>query len=159
MNVSYLPTTPVTITSKAKVPVIFLLANLFVSISSAGEVDARFDGKWIGVETFPLTTAPYKLVSKVPQVTTVIAIAQSGKMLIVLSGFVPGRYPMISPKSGGNILIFRGANGRGEGRNDCRLELSADGNTFKEFGSVAIFVSRRGFVSAQVYGTFHRVSE
>jgi hypothetical protein len=147
------------ITSSAKVLVIFLLTNLFVSIASAGEVDARFDGKWIGVETFPLTTAPYKLTSKVPQVTTVIAIAQSGKVLVVLSGFIAGRYP-ISPKSGGNILIFRGANARGEGRNDCRLKLSADGNTFEEMGSVIVRVRPpQGFVSAQVYGTFHRVSK
>ena len=122
-------------------------------------MDARFDGKWIGVETFPLITAPYKLVSKVPQVTTVIAIAQSGKMLVVLSGFVPGRYPMISPKSGGNILIFSGGNGF-RGRKYCRLKLSADGNTFEEMGSVVMRArSPWPLVSAQVYGTFHRVSK
>jgi hypothetical protein len=146
-----------TITLKAKVPVIFLLTNLFVSIVSAGEVDARFDGKWIGVEIFPLTTAPYNWVLKVPQVTTVIGIAQSGKMLGVLSGFVPGRYS-ISPKSGGNILIFSGGNGI-EGRNDCRLELSADGDTIKEIGSVAMFLHEGVRVTTQVYATFHRVSE
>jgi hypothetical protein len=146
------------ITSKAKVPVIFLLTNLFVSIASAGEVDARFDGKWIGVETFPLTTAPYKLTSKVPQVTIVIAIAQSGKVLVVLSGFIAGRYP-ISPKSGGNILIFSGGNGF-QGRKYCRLKLSADGNTFEEMGSVVMRArSPWPLVSAQVYGTFHRVSK
>jgi len=145
------------ITSKAKVLVIFLLTNFFVSIASAGEVDAHFDGKWVGVEIFPLTSKPYSLLSKVPQVETVIAIARSGTMLGVLSGFVPGQYP-ISPKSGGKTLIFHGGNGK-EGRNDCRLELSADGNTFKEMGSVVISVPPRGFVTAQVYGTFHRVSE
>jgi hypothetical protein len=146
-----------TIVLKAKVPVIFLLTNLFVSIASAGEVDARFDGKWIGVEIFPLTTAPYKLLSKVPRVTTVIGIAQSGKMLGVLSGFIPGRYS-ISPKSGGNILIFSGGNGI-EGRNDCRLKLSADGNTIKESGSVDMSLHSGVRVSTQVYATFHRVSE
>ena len=140
------------ITSKAKVPVIFLLTNLFVSIASAGAVDARFDGKWIGVEIFPLTSKAYSLLSKVPRVTTVIAIAQSGTMLGVLSGFVPGQYP-ISPKSGGNILIFYGSNGSDE-RKYCRLKLSADGNTLDEFGPV-IF---HGFC-AQVYGTFHRVGK
>jgi hypothetical protein len=145
------------ITPKAKVPVIFLLTNLFVSIASAGEVDARFDGKSIGVEIFPLTTAPYKWLLKVPQVTTVIGIAQSGQMLGVLSGFVRGRYS-ISPKSGGNILIFRGDNGS-EGRNDCRLELSADGNTIKESRSVDMSLHSEVRVSTQVYATFHRVSE
>jgi hypothetical protein len=129
----------------------------WTSIASGGEVDTRFDGKWIGVEIFPLTSKPYSLLSKVPRVTTVIAIAQSGTMLGVLSGFVPGQYP-ISPKSGGKTLIFHGGNGK-EGRNDCRLELSADGNTFKESGSVVIFVPPRGFASAQVYATFHRVME
>src|ERR1700736_2468509 len=145
------------ITSKAKVPVIFLLTNPFVSIASAGEVDARFGGNWIGVEIFPLTVPGFKW--KVPQRTTVISIAESGKLLAVMSGFVPGRY-LISPKSGGNILIFRGPNSIGEGRNDCRLELSADGNTFKEMGSVVVRVAGPWrFVSAQVYGTFHRASK
>ena len=129
----------------------------WASIASAGEVDTRFDGKWIGVEIFPLTSKPYSLLSKVPRVTTVIAIAQSGTLLGVLSGFLPGRYS-ISPKSGGNTLIFSGSNGS-EGRSDCRLKLSADGDTFKEIGSVVISVPPRGFSSAQVYGTFHRVSE
>jgi hypothetical protein len=46
---------------------------------SAGEVDARFDGKWIGVEIFPLTSPGFKW--KVPQVTIVIVIEQSGKVL------------------------------------------------------------------------------
>jgi hypothetical protein len=78
-------------------------------------------------------------------------------MLGVLSGFVPGRYS-ISPKSGGNILIFRGGNGIEE-RNDCRLELSADGNTIKESGSVFTALHSEVRVATQVYATFHRVSE
>jgi len=134
----------------------FPLTNLFVSIASAGEVDARFDGKWIGVEIFPLTTT-HNWLLKVPQVTTVIGIAQSGKMLGVLSGFVPGRYS-ISPKSRGNILIFSGGNNI-EGRNVCRLELSADGDTIKESGSVAMPLHEGVRVSTQVYATFHRLSE
>jgi len=113
-------------------------------------VDARFDGKWVGVENFRLTEPGRSW--KVPQVTTVIGIAQSGKMLGVLSGFLPARY-LISPKSGGNILIFYGSNGSDE-RKYCRLKLSADGNTLDEFGPV-IF---HGFC-AQVYGTFHRVGK
>jgi hypothetical protein len=145
------------ITSKTKVPVIFLLTNLFVSIASAGQVDPRFDGKWVGVETFQSTTR--RLTWKVPQVTTVIGIAQSGNMLGVLSGFVPGHYS-ISPKSGGNILIFSGGNGF-EGRQYCRLKLSADGNTFEEMGLVIVHARspKQWFVPAQVYGTFHRVGK
>jgi hypothetical protein len=130
---------------------------VWVSSASAGQVDARFDGKWIGVETFPLTEPRYRW--KTPQRTTVIGIAQSGKVLNVLSGFLPGLYPQISPQSRGNTLIFSGGNGV-EGRKYCRLKLSADGNTFDEMGSVVVYVRDLDpyhIVTAQVYGTFHRV--
>jgi hypothetical protein len=145
-----------TITSKAKVPVTFLLTNLLVSIASAGEVDARFDGKWAGLEAFRSTTPG--LTWKVPQRATVIEISRSGKVLNVLSGFVPGFYP-VSPRSGGNILIFYGGNGF-EGRKYCRLKLSADGKTLEELGAVVVAV-RRPYqtTSAAVYGTFHRVGK
>jgi len=147
------------ITSKAKVIVILLLTILFVSMASAGQVDPRFDGKWVGVEIFRLTDPGYTW--KTPQRTTVIGIAQSGKVLAVLSGFVPGLYPQISPKSGGNVLIFEGGNGF-EGRKYCRLKLSPDGNTFEEMGSVVVRVNVDpwyNYATAQVYGTFHRVGK
>jgi hypothetical protein len=131
-----------------------LLISAVVSIGSfsalAGEIDPRFDGKWVGVENFRLTEP--NATWKTPHVTTVMGIAQSGKMLGVLSGFLPARY-LISPKSGGNILIFYGGHDSDE-RKYCRLKLSADGNTLDEFGPV-IF---HGF-STQVYGTFHRVGK
>jgi len=147
------------ITSKAKVPVIFLLTSLLVSIASAGQVDARFDGKWTGVETFPglLRYSNGTFLQR----TTVIEISQSGKVLNVLSGFVPGLYPQISPQSGGNTLIFSGGNGF-EGRKSCRLKLSTDGNTIEEMGTVVIGVRSPkfpGFTSATVYGTFHRIGK
>ena len=137
---------------------ILLLTNFFVSIASAGQVDPRFDGKWVGLEAFR-STIP-RMTWKVPQVRTVIGIAQSGTVLGVLSGFLPGRYPQISQQSGGNTLIFWGGNGF-EGRKYCRLKLSADGNTFDELGSVVVHLrSPKGwFVDAQVYGTFHRVGK
>jgi hypothetical protein len=145
------------ITSKAKVLVTFLLTGLFVSIASAGQVDPRFDGEWVGLELFRSTT-PW-MSWKTPQWKTVIGIAQSGKMLGVLSGFLPGRYS-ISEKSDGNTLIFYGSIGR-QGRNECTLKLSADGNTFEEMGRVVVHArSPKGFfVPAQVYGTFHRVGK
>ena len=81
------------------------------------------------------------------------------RFLDVVEGFVPGLYPQISPKSGGNVLIFSGGNGF-EGRKYCRLKLSTDGNTIEEMGTVVIRVRSPkfpGFTSATVYGTFHRV--
>jgi hypothetical protein len=146
------------ITSKVKVPAIFLLMSLFVSIASAGQVDPRFDGKWVGVEIFRPASS-VRVTWKTPQVKTMIGIAQSGQMLGVLSGFLPGRYS-ISPKSDGNTLMFYGSNGR-QGRNECTLKLSADGNTFEEMGRVVVHVhSPKGwFVPAQVYGTFHRAGK
>jgi hypothetical protein len=145
------------ITAKAKVIVIVLLTILFVSIASAGQVDPRFDGKWVGLEAFRSTTVGVSW--RVPQRPTVIGIAQSGKALAVLSGFLPGRYPQISTQSGRNILIFYGSNGFEE-RKYCRLKLSADGNTFEEMGSVIIRVRAPGYLMpAQVWGTFHRVGK
>jgi hypothetical protein len=145
------------ITSKARVIAVVLLTNFFVSIASAGQVDPRFDGKWAGLEAFRSTTP--RVSWRIPQRPTVIGIAQSGKILAVLSGFLPGRYPNISPQSRGNTLIFYGSDGFEE-RKYCRLKLSADGNTFEEMGGVIVRVHAPGYLMpAQVWGTFHRVGK
>jgi hypothetical protein len=138
-----------------------------LSGASAGQLDPRFDGKWAGVETFQVHNAYQEWQSGPPQFTTVIAIANSGRMLGVVSGKYIGRFE-VSPKSGGNILIFGGA---GIGRNECRLTLSADGKTLKEDGLAALSASStlylashiptnwKSLVWAQIYGTFHRVGK
>jgi hypothetical protein len=126
------------------------------SIASAGRVDSRFDGKWIGKETYTYHMGREQAYI---QATTVIGIAEGGQLFGVLSGFGTGRYE-VSPKSSGNILIFRQAKApKGSqfsvGRTECKLVLSTDGNTFKEDG-VAAMPLGRGLMLCQVWGTFHR---
>ncbi|MGH8101884.1 MAG: hypothetical protein ACREIW_11355 [Chthoniobacterales bacterium] len=133
------------------------LVTLFVSVASAGQVDSRFDGKWIGVETFKYrsyASAP-RLLTYYLRSTTVIGIADSGTMFGVLSGFAPGRYE-VSPKSDGRTLIFQQPNLNGPiiylGRKRCALKLSSDGNTLKEEGFAIL---NRG-LTAEVWATFRR---
>jgi hypothetical protein len=143
---------------KTQLHAILLLATLFVSAAPAGEVDPRFDGKWIGVETLKYRVLRYVYYI---QSTTVIGIADSGKMFGVLSGFAPGRYE-ISPKSSGRTLIFQVPNTKEDtlvyqGRQHCTLTLSSDGNTVKEYGNAILSPRSHGAsLSAEVYATFRR---
>lgn len=76
----------------------------------AGEVDPRFNGRWVGVEVFKYFNPGYR---HYVRVNAVIGIADSGKMFGVLSGFAPGRYE-ISPKSSGRTLIIHAPNTKGD---------------------------------------------
>lgn len=144
--------------------VCFLLLTT-ASVAFAGQIDPRFDGQWVGVETLLPPSGNVRWAHQNPQVKTVFLISNSGQIVRVLSGFVPGRY-WVEPKSAGNTLLISGSNARA-GRNLCRLELSADGNTIKESGIGAI-ISRHanvdGFsnmpiagMTMQLYATFKRV--
>src|SRR5437016_3965752 len=85
---------------KAKFLSIFLLC--FASALSAGEIDPRFDGKWVGSEKFSYRAGGNTITAPSP----VIGIAEHGKLLGVLSGWVAGRYE-VSPESRGNRLVYR----------------------------------------------------
>ena len=132
-------------------------AAFFVCVAIAGEVDPRFDGKWVGSEKFSYPAGGTTITARSPN--TVIGIAEHGKMLGVLSGWVAGRYE-ISPESRGNTLIYRMA-GRKQssspGREECKLVLSPDGNTLEETGhATLVFGAAREPTRCQVSATFHR---
>lgn len=127
--------------------------SMAVGSISAGNVDPRFDGKWIGIEKYKYGRQHYIYWV---QATTVIGIADSGKMVGVLSGFAPGRY-QVSLDSSGRTLIFKQPDIDGGkhvyiGRTHCKLSLSSDGNTLKEQG-YAIWAPG---IPAEVWATFHR---
>jgi len=148
---------------------VILLILLIVSSASivrANQVDPRFDGTWVAIEVFYPSYGPFDWVGAIPQERAVIAISNSGQNLRVVSGFVPGAY-WISPKSGGNTLVFYGSN-QIEGRKECRLELSKDGNTLKESGFVLFHIKPvvdaqhniiASTVSVPVVATFHRAGK
>jgi hypothetical protein len=127
-------------------------AAQFAIGAGAGPLDPRFDGRWVGVETFQYHSAYEGWAGKTPQMTAVIVIAESGTMVGVVGGFAPGRY-LISPKSKGNTIMFDSALRR------AKLVLSPDGNTMKEDGNAAVFVPHRGNVLCQVMATFRRVGK
>jgi hypothetical protein len=114
-----------------------------------GRLNPRFDGRWIGMETFMYNNASESWAGPAPQMKTMIVIADSGRSVGVVSKFAAGRY-LISPKSKGNTIRFDSAFRR------AKLTLSVDGNTIKEDGNAAIFVPHRGNVLTQVSATFHR---
>jgi hypothetical protein len=150
-------------TMKMQILAISLLLSLLSSVAPAGQVDPRFDGKWIGVETFQLNNAWQTWASGPPQFNTVIVIANSGKELGVLAGLAPGRY-QVSPKSSGNTLIFEMPNPKPDavlyiGRKECSLVLSSDGNSLKERGLGLMFSRNRGPVMCEVYATFRRAGK
>jgi len=127
----------------------------------AGQPNPRFDGTWVGIESISGYFVHEQLggYSKPGQVRTVIAIDESGKILGVLRGLTPGRYD-VSPKSGGNTLIFKLPNLHSGprtffGRTDGKLVLSPDGNTLAETG-YAILPGWPHNVNCVIKGTFHR---
>jgi hypothetical protein len=138
----------------------FLIGALLIAVSTvrlavaAGDepIDPRFDGRWIGMETFRHTSGYEQWAGQTPQITAVIIIAKSGTMVGVVSGFAPGRY-LISPKSKGNTIRFDSE------RRRAKLVLSADGNTMKEDGAATIAVSHLGNLLCNVSATFRRVGK
>jgi len=146
-----------------KTQLTIFLATMWISIAVANQIDSRFDGTWVGVETFPVE-GRFHWNGQIPQARTVLSISNSGQNVRVVSGFVPGIY-FVSPKSSGSSLIFYGSNGV-QGRKECRLELSPDGNTLKESGIAVRHLSNfvvdsqhnatASSICSQVYATFQR---
>jgi hypothetical protein len=140
-----------------------LLISAIVSIGSfsalAGQVDPRFDGKWVGLEKFSYRHYSGNTITvRAPE--TVIGIAEHGKLVGVLAGWATGRYA-VSPESRGNTLIYRMAGTKqssANGREECKLVLSRDGNTIEETGhaTVSLGTKDEATTRCQVSATFHR---
>ena len=117
--------------------------------AEAGPLDPRFDGRWVGIETVTFRNGVESLAGTAPQQKTTLIIADSGKSVGVLSQWAPGRY-LLSPKSKDRTIMFDSALRR------AKLTLSADGNTIKEDGNLAVHARGRGNILCQVSATFHR---
>jgi hypothetical protein len=116
-------------------PLISLLLMVGSPLASAGEVDRRFEGVWVGVETFQVF-ANFMQKGEAPvQKSVVIAVGDGGRVMAVAQGFGYGRYE-ITARSKGNTLEFQrsGSATMDIGRTSGTLVLSPDGNTMKEKG-------------------------
>jgi hypothetical protein len=145
---------------KTNILAISVLLSLAMS-AAAGQPDFRFDGIWVGAETYqvyrhggpgyhPWGSAPV-------QKTAEIGIGDFGKILAVGQGLGLGRYE-ISPSGGGNTLTFKVIKRPRSplyGRTWGRFALSADGNTLTETG-FALVPGRTFAVTCNISGTFHR---
>jgi hypothetical protein len=160
-----------------------LIACSFVtSAAFAGDVDPRFDGRWVGSETFQFgisghsggrssssagaTNSGVAVADAISRQTqsapAILGIDDHGKTVGITKGFAKGRYEPEPEKSSGNTLAFRMPGTNGDkllfvGRQHCTLTLSADGNTIKETGIAILSVSKDGHgMSSQIWGTFKR---
>jgi len=167
---------------KKSLSLIVCVSSLVATAAFAGDVDPRFDGRWVGSETFQFGTSGYEggqtsssststnsgrsvadSASRQTQtVPAILGIADHGKTLGITKGFAKGHYELVPEKSGGNTLAFQMPGTNGDkliyvGRRHCILTLSADGNTIKETGVAILSVSKSGQgQSSQVWGTFKR---
>jgi hypothetical protein len=161
---------------KPKVLVASFLFGVGLSAAIAGQPDARFDGIWVGVETYVIyghagagAQEGWGPVKK----PTVIGIADYGKTFAVGQGFQQGRFE-ISPSWGKNTLRFSVISGPSlygslpswsrlpplarpayYGRTRGELVMSADGNALTET-AVAVLLGRPSSVTCNISGTFHR---
>jgi hypothetical protein len=117
-----------------------------------GEVNPRFDGRWKGLEVLQSTRGVTTLDGRAAQFPATLAIAQSGQLFGILTGFAPGRY-LISNKSKGNAILVYSWN------RSTKFTLSADGNIIKENGHVTVFARNVGAVGCEIWATFHRIAE
>lgn len=135
---------------KSKLFAIILVLGLGAAVAFGGQVDARFDGQWVGVELFRYQDGISTLIG-VPQVTATLGIADSGQLFGILAGLERGRY-IISDKSHENTIVINSS------RRTGTFTLSRGGSTLKEYGRVVVNTNM-GPRGCQVWATFHRVSK
>jgi len=148
---------------KTNVLAMSLLLSLGLSVASAGQLDARFYGRWVGVETYeiPRTVMRYGYHRSEASVkkSAVVVIGDSGQTLTFDQGLLQGRVE-ISPRWGENTLDFT-VRTRPSVRTGGKLALSADGNTLTET-AFALLPGRpdgrelNSAVTCNISGTFHR---
>jgi hypothetical protein len=129
---------------------------LGLSTALAGQPDPRFEGVWVGTETYTAYNSATQFGGAPIRMPAMIAIGEGGKVFGVLQGLGPGRYDT-SSRSNGNKLTFNSTRS-GTGRNSCTFVLSADGNTITETG-FGLLPADRAAVTCSISGTLHRKSK
>jgi hypothetical protein len=101
-------------------------------IAAAGQVDPRFEGVWVGTESYGIFNTATQAGQSTRPEQAVIVIDPAGMQFGVLAGLGPGKYKL-KTRSGGNKIWFEDTRS-GTGRNKTTFVLSADGNTITETG-------------------------
>ena len=137
--------------------ILSLALTLIWSTANSGTPDPRFEGVWVGTETYAShINAVHHSAFEPARMTAMIAIADGGKTFGVIQGLGPGRYDA-SPKSDGNKLFFKSVLS-GTGRTSCTFVLSPDGNTLTETG-FGLYPAKPYAIDCEITGTLHRRSK
>src|SRR4051812_801950 len=117
---------------KPTILTVILLLTLGIAISLAGELDARFQGVWVGTEIYQIETSRTQQAYPAERMDAMIVIDAASKAFGVLAGLGKGKYEATKDSSG-TKLNFR-SHLTGTGRNQLTFVLSPDGSTITETG-------------------------
>jgi hypothetical protein len=101
-------------------------------IAAAGQVDPRFEGVWVGTETYGIFNTATQAGQSTRPEQAMIVIDPGSMQFGVVAGLGPGKYKL-NARSSGNKIWFEQTRS-GSGRNKTTFVLSADGNTITETG-------------------------
>jgi len=138
---------------KATIFAIILLLILGFAISFAGELDPRFEGVWVGTESYEIETSRTQQAYPAQRMEAMIVIDPGSKAFGVLAGLGKGKYEGTKDSSG-TKLNFR-SHLTGSGRNQITLVLSADGSTITETG-FGTYPCKPYACTCRITGTLHR---
>src|ERR1044071_2706240 len=117
---------------KLKIITSSLLIVLGISLALAAELDPRFEGVWVGRETYKVEASATQQGFPPDTMEAAIVIDPKSRMFGVIEGLGKGKYAA-TKDSNGTTLRFS-SNLTGSGRNKLTLTLSGDGNTITESG-------------------------
>ena len=123
------------------------------SISLADDLDPRFEGMWVGMETYSINTSATQQAHPPIRQEATIVVDPKGRMFGVLQGLGRGKYEA-TKNSSGTKLSFK-SHLTGSGRNQLTLTLSPDGNTITETG-FGTYPCKPYACTCDITGTLHR---
>jgi hypothetical protein len=130
-----------------------LLSILGFSISLAGDLDPRFEGIWVGTETYQIEASRTQDGRPPHRMEAMIVIDPAGKAFGVLAGLGKGKYEA-TKNSSGTKLDFNSQR-TGSGRHKLTFVLSPDGTTISESG-FGTYPCKPYACTCRITGTFHR---
>ena len=130
-----------------------LLIVLGISIAFAAELDPRFEGVWIGMESYKVEASATQQGFPAERMEAAIVIDPKGRQFGVMEGLGKGKYAATKDSSGTTLKFS--SNLTGSGRNKLTLTLSADGNTITETG-FGTYPCKPYACTCTISGTFHR---
>jgi hypothetical protein len=123
------------------------------SISLAGELDPRFEGIWVGTETYQIEASRTQQGFPPDRMEAMIVIDPAGRAFGVLAGLGKGKYEATKDSSGTKLNF--NSQLTGSGRNKLTFVLSPDGNTIKETG-FGTYPCKPYACTCRITGTLHR---